>query len=179
MRCRACGSRVDEIDGASLCPACAAVVGAPREPLRTASPSVLWLWTSPQARSALATGDLGAMVRAWRLATGTSQQSLADQLGYDSSYISMIETGRRDVVDVVNRRRIGQHLGIPLHRVGVTDLDAADHVAMLQFGHATVRLATLARQSGLGAAAVNELWPLVARLEARAAEGMIDKSTLR
>ncbi len=118
------------------------------------------------------------MIRAWRRATGASQQQLAAQLGYDPSYISMIETGRREVVDVVNRRRIAQHLGIPPHMLGITDSDSADHVAMLQFGYSTLRLATLARQSGQGAAAVNEIWPLVARLEARAADGMVDHDML-
>jgi len=178
MRCRACGTTVGEPGGMSLCPACAAVTGNPREPARSASTSALWLWTSPHAATALATGDLGVMIRTWRQATGTSQLALAEKLGYDPSYISMIETGRRDVVDIANRRRIAQHLGIPLHRVGVTDTEAADHVTMLQFGYSTLRLATLARHAGHGAAAVNELWPLVARLEARAADAIIDKDML-
>jgi hypothetical protein len=154
------------------------ITGSPREPARSISTSALWLWTSPHAAAALATGDLGVMIRTWRHATGTSQLALADKLGYDPSYISMIETGRRDVVDIVNRRRIAQHLGIPLHRVGVTDTEAADHVTMLQFGYSTLRLATFARQAGHGAAAVNEMWPLVARLEARAADGIVDKDIL-
>lgn len=50
--------------------------------------------------------------------------------------------------------------------------------AMLQFGESTLRLATLARQSGHGTAAVNELWPLIARLEARAADGPIERDVL-
>lgn len=178
MRCRACATSVDEPDGVPLCPACAAVTGSPREPARSASTSALWLWTSPHAAAALATGDLGVMIRTWRQATGTSQLALAEKLGYDPSYISMIETGRRDVVDIVNRRRIAQHLGIQLHRVGVTDTEAVDHVTMLQFGYSTLRLATIARHAGHGAAAVNELWPLVARLEARADDGIIDKDML-
>ena len=60
----------------------------------------------------------------------------------------MIETGRRDIADVATRRRIAMHLGIPLHRVGVTDAEAADHIAMLQFGHSAVRLAVLAGTVG-------------------------------
>ncbi|TDC59084.1 XRE family transcriptional regulator [Micromonospora sp. KC207] len=178
MRCRACATSVDEPGGVPLCPACAAVTGSPREPARSVSTSALWLWTSPHTAAALATGDLGVMIRTWRQGTGTSQLALAEKLGYDPSYISMIETGRRDVVDIVNRRRIAQHLGIPLHRVGVTDTEAADHVTMLQFGYSTLRLATIARHAGHGAAAVNELWPLVARLEARAADGIVDKDML-
>jgi len=178
MRCRACGTTIDAADGMPLCPACSAVSGAPCEPARTATSSALWQWTSPNAAAALVSGDLGNMIRTWRQATGTSQHALAEKLGYDPSYISMIETGRRDVVDVPSRRRIAQYLGIPLHRVGVTDTEAVDHVTMLQFGYSTLRLATVARQAGNGAAAVNELWPLVARLEARAADGIADRDIL-
>ncbi len=46
-------------------------------------------------------------------------------------------------------------------------------------GESTIRLAVLARQSGHGTEAINELWPLVARLEARAAEGHIERDVLR
>ncbi len=49
---------------------------------------------------------------------------------------------------------------------------------MLQSGDSTVRLAEIARQSGHAVEAVNELWPLVARLEARAAEGHMERDSL-
>jgi hypothetical protein len=65
----------------------------------------------------------------------------------------MIETGRRDVVDVATRLRIARHLGLPPHILGVTDPDNADVAAMLQFGESTLRLASLARRSGHGVAA--------------------------
>jgi hypothetical protein len=81
------------------------------------------------------------------------------------------------VVDIAARRRIARYLGIPPHILGITDSDS-DHVPMLQFGCSTLRLATLARQSGHGAPAVNEIWPLVARLEARAADRMVDRDML-
>lgn len=178
MRCRACGAVVGEPDGLPWCVACAAAVGSPREPARLVPTSAMWLWTSPDAAFALSTGDLGVMIRTWRKATGMSQIALAERLGYDPSYISMIETGRRDVADIVGRRRIARHLGIPLHRLGITDTEAIDHVTMLQFGYSTLRLARIARQAGHGAAAVNELWPLVTRLEGRAADGILDKDML-
>ncbi|MFC5005362.1 helix-turn-helix domain-containing protein [Dactylosporangium cerinum] len=117
-------------------------------------------------------------MRAWRRATGTDQHVLAERLGYDKSYISMIESGRRDVNDVAGRLRIARSLGVPAHRVGVVDTDSPDFVAMLQFAGSTIRLAVLARQAGQAAAAINELWPLVARLEARAADGMIERNIL-
>lgn len=42
---------------------------------------------------------------------------------------------------------------------------------MLQFADSTIRLAEIARRSGHAVDAVNELWPLIARLEARVATG--------
>jgi len=163
-----------------LCPACHVVAGA-RLPLPQPQRSVsaLWLWTTDHARTALATGDLAVIIRAYRTNTGTSQRQLAESLGYDPTYISMIETGRREITDVTARLRIVRHLGVPPHVVGVTDPDDADFSAMLQFGESTIRLAVLARQSGHGTEAINELWPLVARLEARAAEGHIERDVLR
>jgi transcriptional regulator with XRE-family HTH domain len=139
----------------------------------------MWLWTSDDAGAALATGRLSAIVRAYRMVTGVSQRALADLLGYDSTYISMIETGRREVSDVHARLRIARHLGIPAHVLGVTDPDDADFTAMLQFGQSTLRLAVLARQSGHGAESVNELWPLVTRLETRATDGYVERDVMR
>jgi transcriptional regulator with XRE-family HTH domain len=140
--------------------------------------SALWLWTSDHAREALATGDLAVIIRAYRTATGASQRQLAELLGYDPTYISMIETGRREINDVAARLRIARHLGLPPHTLGVSDPDDADFSAMLQFGESTIRLAIIARQAGHGAEAVNELWPLVTRLETRVADGHIERDVL-
>ena len=90
----------------------------------------------------------------------------------------MIETGRRTIGDIRTLRHIARTLGLPAHLFGVTDTDDADFTAMVQFGDSTIRLADLARQAGRAVDAVNELWPLVARLEARAAEGHIERDTL-
>ncbi len=50
---------------------------------------------------------------------------------------------------------------------------------MIQFGESVLRLAEIARHTGQAAVAVDELWPLVARLEARAADGHTDTDVLR
>ncbi|MFI9100727.1 XRE family transcriptional regulator [Streptomyces fildesensis] len=78
-----------------------------------------------------------------------------------------------------SRRRIATNLGLPPHVLGVTDPADADHHAMLQFGESTVRLAEIARQSGHASEAVAELWPLVARLEARIEHGHAEREVLR
>lgn len=90
----------------------------------------------------------------------------------------MIETGRRAAHDVPARRHIAKSLAIPPHLLGVTDARDSEHAAMVSFAQAVIRLADLARASGRAAEAVNELWPVVARLEARAAEGNLEADTL-
>ena len=133
----------------------------------------------PQAGPALASRDLGRILRVYRRINGLSQHKLAELLGFDKTYISMIETGRRTISDVTTRRQIARTLGPPTHVLGVTEADDADFAAMVQFADSTLRLAEIARQAGCAVEAVNELWPLVARLEARAAEGRTERDTPR
>ena len=180
-RCLACGTPLGGGVAQPVCPGCnrtaaaaASVPGTGEEPL---TPSV-WDWTDHASYQALRSGDLGEILRAYRRINGLSQEKLAAVLGYDKTYISMIETGRRAVHDVATRRHIGKTLAIPSHLLGVTDPADTDFVAMVAFAESTIRLAELARSAGRAAEAVNELWPLVARLEARTAEGHLEQATL-
>jgi transcriptional regulator with XRE-family HTH domain len=132
----------------------------------------------PEASKAFSSRDLASILRVYRRLNGLSQERLAVLLGYDKTYISMIETGRRVVNDLGTRHHIARALGLPAHVLGVTDSSDADFAALLQFGDSTIRLAELARRSGRAVEAVNELWPLVARLEARAAEGYVERDIL-
>ncbi|MFC0116122.1 helix-turn-helix transcriptional regulator [Kibdelosporangium aridum] len=136
------------------------------------------MWSAPEATTALRSRDLATILRVYRRLNRISQERLAALLGYDKTYVSMIETRRRIISDVSTRRHIARTLGLPTHVLGVTDTNDADFAAMLQFGDSTIRLAEIARQSGRAVDAVNELWPLVARLEARAAEGHAERDTL-
>ncbi|MGP4112349.1 hypothetical protein ACTWP5_15735 [Streptomyces sp. 4N509B] len=127
----------------------------------------------------LARGDLGVILRFYRTVHGMNQTALSDLLGYDKTTISALELGKRSVNDVASRRRIAALLRLPAHVLGVTDSSDADHHALLQFGESAVRLAEMARQSGHASEAVAELWPLVARLEARLQDGHVERGTLR
>ncbi|WP_229686211.1 helix-turn-helix domain-containing protein [Longimycelium tulufanense] len=138
----------------------------------------MWLWSTPDASAALATRDLRIILRTYRRLNRLSQDRLAVLLGYDKTYVSMIETGRRTIKDVGTRRHIAGVLGLPAHVLGVTDREDVDFAAMIQFGDSTVRLAEIARKAGRAVDAVNELWPLVARLEARVAAGHAEWDTL-
>lgn len=176
-RCASCGTLMSAFTSGSLCVLChtkdadAAVVPVPaRAPRGTA-----WLWVSPAAASALATRDLGVILRTYRAVNHVSQRQLAEQLGYDPAYISLLERGKRAMTDRGSLARIARHLAIPPHILGVTDEDDADFTAMLQFADSTIRLAEIARRSGHAVDAVNELWPLIARLEARAATGRSER----
>ncbi|WP_107654086.1 helix-turn-helix domain-containing protein [Nocardia suismassiliense] len=178
-RCQACGVSVTRYASDYVCPTCAANNSGGSAVVR-ASPivSAIWLWAAPDAAAAIANRDLPTILRAYRRINGLNQIAMADLLGYDKSYVSMIETGRRTITDVASRRHIAARLGLPTHILGVTDIDDAEFHAMLQFGDSTVRLAEIARQAGHAVEAVNELWPLVARLEARAAEGNMERDSL-
>ncbi|MEU1819957.1 helix-turn-helix transcriptional regulator [Streptomyces abikoensis] len=146
---------------------------------RPAARHVVWHWTTPQAEDILATRDLGAILRFHRAVHQLNQTELGELLGYDKTYVSALELGKRSLEDVGSRRRVAERLGLPPHVLGVTDFADTDHRAMLQFGESTVRLAEIARQSGHASEAVAELWPLVARLEARVEDGHSERDVVR
>ena len=140
-----------------VCLTCRVSAGGPFPPVHEDLAPVLlgsvWTWSYPGAVRALRSRNLASLFRTYRSATGLTQEKLALQLGYDKTYISMIETGRRVVHDVATRRHIARVLAIPAHLLGVTDPADSDLVAMLAFARSTIRLAELART----AEAVNEL----------------------
>ncbi|MGH4028787.1 helix-turn-helix domain-containing protein [Actinomycetota bacterium Odt1-20B] len=146
--------------------------------LRPTSQHAQWRWATPQGEATLAGGDLGAILLFHREVHGLTQTELGDILGYDKTYISALELGRRTLKDVDSRRRVAGLLALPPHVLGVTDPGVTDHRAMLQFGEGVVRLAEVARQSGHASDAVAELWPLVARLEARLEDGHAEREVL-
>jgi transcriptional regulator with XRE-family HTH domain len=123
--------------------------------------------------------DLGAVLRGYRQAGGLTQQHLADLLGFDRTYISMIERGRRSVADRGTLAHIARRLAIPPYVLGIADPDDADFTAMLAFGASVIRLADVARQGGRAADAASELWPLITRLEARIAAGHAEPEAMR
>ncbi|MEZ0070268.1 transcriptional regulator with XRE-family HTH domain/predicted negative regulator of RcsB-dependent stress response [Streptacidiphilus sp. MAP12-20] len=146
--------------------------------MAAAGPASMWRWATPAAQDVLATRNLGSILRHYRLQNSLTQTELGQQLGYEKTYISLLETGRRTIDDVNALRQIAGTLRLPPHTLGVTDAGDTDVAAMLQFGHSTIHLADISRQSGLASAAIDELWPLVARLEARVEDGHSEREVL-
>ncbi|MER5617735.1 helix-turn-helix transcriptional regulator [Streptomyces sp. NPDC002215] len=147
--------------------------------LRPSARHAAWHWATPEAQTVLATRDLAAILRFHRRVHGQSQAETGDLIGYDKTYVSAIELGKRRLTDVTGLRHIAERLALPPHVLGITNRADTDFRALLQFGQSTVRLAEIARQAGHASEAVAELWPLVARLEARARDGHAEREALR
>ncbi len=170
-RCGRCGAPGSPSGQSATCAACQfplllAVPGA--------GPDGAAAWVSAAGRGE----DLGVILRGYGRASALTQQQLADMLGYDRTYISMIESGRRSVTDRGTLAHIARTLAIPPHVFGIAGPDDADFAAMLAFGTSVIRLAGIARQSGRAAEAVSELWPLITRLEARVAAGYAEPEAM-
>ncbi|MFF4450179.1 helix-turn-helix domain-containing protein [Streptomyces sp. NPDC001502] len=146
--------------------------------VRPSARHAAWHWATPEAQAVLATRDLAAILRFHRRVHGQSQAETGALIGYDKTYVSAIELGKRRLADVTALRHIADQLALPPHVLGITDPADTDFRALLQFGRSTVRLAEIARQAGHASEAVAELWPLVARLEARAGDGHTEREAL-
>ncbi|MFJ7589574.1 helix-turn-helix domain-containing protein [Streptomyces sp. NPDC097617] len=147
--------------------------------VRPSARHAAWHWATPEAQAVLATRDLAAILRFHRRVHGHSQAETGVLIGYDKTYVSAIELGKRRLTDVAALRHVADRLTLPPHVLGITDPADTDFRALVQFGQSTVRLAEIARQAGHASEAVAELWPLVARLEARARDGYVEREALR
>ncbi|GHC95372.1 hypothetical protein GCM10007079_47000 [Nocardiopsis terrae] len=138
------------------------------------APAVRWLWLLPEARQVLEARELAVILRCYRKLTGLSQSAMGELLGYNPSYVSLLERRQRTINDRQGLSPASRALAIPPHALEITAEEDADFLAALQFGESTERLAAIARQAGRAVKAVEELWPLVARLEARLREERVD-----
>jgi transcriptional regulator with XRE-family HTH domain len=171
-RCAQCGAPGSPSGAPASCAAC-------QPPARPAPGALVAAASWRPAASGDRGGNLGAILRGYRHAGGLTQQQLADLLGFDRTYISMIERGRRSITDRGALARIARTLAISPHVLGIADPDDADFTAMLAFGASVIRLADVARHGGRAADAVGELWPLITRLEARVAAGHAEPEGMR
>jgi transcriptional regulator with XRE-family HTH domain len=59
------------------------------------------------------------VLHTYRTTHKLKQHELADLLGYDQSYVSLIERGHREIRDAVELRRIAAVLGLPEDELGL------------------------------------------------------------
>ncbi len=76
-----------------------------------------WLWTPPHQTSR-STG-VGLLLRSYRQTFGLTQQQLAERLGFDQSYVSKVESGRRAIHDISTLRHIARRLSLSPEDVGL------------------------------------------------------------
>lgn len=79
------------------------------------------IWHSDAVRAAVRSGDLGAIVRAVRLANDLTLAELSDRCGYSTSTLSRLERGVQRFGDVGTLRTIGRALRIPPNLLGLAD----------------------------------------------------------
>jgi transcriptional regulator with XRE-family HTH domain len=149
-QCERCGAALSRYATDPVCFTCYTTC-ALTQPVAVSGPvqaRPTWIWISQPGAHALASRNLGTILKAYRKINHISQRELAERLGYDSTYISLLERGLRTISDRRALARLARQLAIPPHVLGVTSDDAAKYLAMLQFGDSVVRLAELARRSG-------------------------------
>ncbi|MFI1189744.1 hypothetical protein [Streptomyces californicus] len=122
------------------------------------SQQAAWLWTAPEAQAVLAT-RVGSILRTHRRMRSQIQTATGDLLGYDKTYVSAIELGKRRVTDVASLRHIAERNGVPPHVLDVTDIADTDFRAMFLSRAATAQMR--AGDADAGAATGHEVLTLV------------------
>ncbi|GHF27970.1 hypothetical protein GCM10018790_01700 [Kitasatospora xanthocidica] len=119
--CARCGAKLSRGNTDTVCSPCRRAIG-PAAAVAQATPAakpVSWL-PAPAERTAPPDGsNLGDVLKAYRALHKLKQQDLADLLGYDQSYVSLLERGKRVIKDMDELRRLAQVLGLPEDELGL------------------------------------------------------------
>ncbi|HYU76950.1 MAG TPA: helix-turn-helix transcriptional regulator [Ktedonobacteraceae bacterium] len=177
-RCRNCGTKLSRYNPDPLCWSCQ---DEKRSTIPdTQAPSSLPTLSS-SARSAftlrsilhtvrrtkpLRLSDVGQALKNYRSIHQLTQRDLASLLEFDQSYISKLENGQ-GLRDSATLRHIAQRLSISGSSLGILseELQYAQSPEIIDTASSVIRLSQTVRESGRAEAAVNELWPLILRLE--------------
>ena len=99
--------------------------GAPQLAQRTEE-AAHWLATESERSAPPDGSNLADVLKAYRALHKLKQQDLADLLGYDQSYVSLLERGKRTIRDMDELRRLAHALALPEDELGL--LPAVDAV---------------------------------------------------
>jgi transcriptional regulator with XRE-family HTH domain len=78
-----------------------------------------WLFAGTTQSGPPDGSNVGELIKAYRNAHHLTQAQMAAKLGFDASYISMIETGKRAMRDVGHLRQVAEFLDIPEEEFGL------------------------------------------------------------
>lgn len=121
-RCEGCGATLSRYNDAKLCASCGKKDVRPGRPAPTvavARTKETWLYVGHAAVAPPDDSAVGDLMRAYRAAHHLTQTELAAKLGFDPSYISYVETGKRKMRDIDQLRRVAAVLDIPEEELGL------------------------------------------------------------
>ncbi len=176
--CRNCGAKLSRYNPTPLCWSCQEEKRISVTETKAASslPSLLPAYSSAfTLRSILDTvrrtkplrlSDVGQAFKHFRSLHQLTQRDLAAILGFDQSYISKLENGQ-NLRDLATLKHIAMRLGIPGQWLGITTEGSpgVQSSELIEVAPSVIRLSQTVRENGRADAAVNELWPLILRLD--------------
>ncbi|WTO53443.1 helix-turn-helix domain-containing protein [Streptomyces sp. NBC_00211] len=122
--CTRCGTKLSRSNTDTVCSPCRRALGPKAtgghpQALSTEPPSPHWL-AGDTERSAPPDGsNLADVLKTYRALHKLKQQDLADLLGYDQSYVSLLERGKRTIRDMIELRRLAAALALPEEELGL------------------------------------------------------------
>ncbi|MFB7618762.1 helix-turn-helix domain-containing protein [Kitasatospora sp. NPDC056181] len=121
VACARCGARLSRSNTDTMCSPCRRAVGpaSPAAPVTSAAKPVSWLSSAAEHTAPPDGSNLADVLKAYRALHKLKQQDLADLLGYDQSYVSLLERGKRVIRDMDELRRLAQTLGLPEDELGL------------------------------------------------------------
>ncbi|MFF3214036.1 helix-turn-helix transcriptional regulator [Streptomyces sp. NPDC002886] len=121
--CLRCGTKLGRSNSDTLCSPCRRAVGpvAAGAPSRAipAATSSHWLGSDTERAAPPDGSNLADVLKAYRALHKLKQQDLADLLGYDQSYVSLLERGKRSIRDMDELRRLARALALPEDELGL------------------------------------------------------------
>ncbi|CAM5456647.1 hypothetical protein SAVIM338S_02889 [Streptomyces avidinii] len=122
--CTKCGTKLSRSNTDIVCSPCRRMIGtrAAERPLQAVGPasaSPHWLIDDTERSAPPDGSNLADVLKAYRALHKLKQQDLADLLGYDQSYVSLLERGKRTIRDMVELRRLAIALALPEEELGL------------------------------------------------------------
>lgn len=181
--CRICDAKLSRYNPAPLCWSCQAqrrisvteTNVAPSHPLSVPAYSSAFTLRSivdtVRRTKPLRLSDIGQVLKHFRSLHQLTQRDLAALLGFDQSYISKLENGQ-NLRDLATLKHISTCLGIPMQWLGIPTEGSpvVQSAELIEVAPSVIRLSQVVRENGRADAAVNELWPLILRLDVLAAQ---------
>ena len=184
--CRSCGVKLSRYNVTTLCWSCqeekrGSVTGSKEISSFPSPPSIYSsaftlrsIVDTVRRTKPLRFSDVGQVLKHYRSLHQLTQRDLAEQLGFDQSYISKLENGQ-PLRDLATLKHIATCLGLPGQWLGITTdcSPSIQSTELMEVAPSVIRLSQSVRENGRADVAVKELWPLILRLDGLALQ---DKS---